>query len=409
MAYFIYRHLMQIVAMVAARAGFINSKLKKRNQGLRTQVVPKYERCIWVHCASLGEFEQGKVLIDELRRRYPQKKLVLTFFSSSGFEKKKNYDLVDTVLYLPYDTIGTMTDFVQRLDPEIVVFVKYEFWFNLLDILSLRDTHFVFVSATFRPDQYLLRPVFSSLLDRILKAKHIFVQNQQSKELLLLHGYSFATVAGDTRIDRVLELKGQNFSWLQVDHWIGSSVSVIAGSTWPKDEKMILEVIPYFDDRKWIIAPHEITPDHVSKLRQELGERAVFLSDIGMDNDLPVEKEVLVIDRIGLLSLLYRYGDVAYVGGGLGAGIHNTLEPAVYGLPLVFGPNYGKFQEAIDFYERGLARVIRSGEELKEALEYFGNLETINKTRVTLDDYFRKGSGATKKIMDTLVKLITDL
>lgn len=406
MAYFIYRYLSILLAFVARRVGFLNSKLRIRNQGLSQQQVDEITECIWIHCASLGEFEQGKVLIDALRTRYPEQYLVLTFYSSSGFEKRKSYSKVDRVYYLPYDTPKEIQEFLDKINPILVLFVKYEFWFNFLDILNRRGVPFFFVSAVFRPGQYLFVGSFSSLLTRILKAAHIFVQNQESLELLQSVGYRRITIAGDTRIDRVMELRDQEFKWTALEEWIGERSVIIAGSTWSKDENLIARVMPEYPSMKWIIAPHEVNRDHLEKMKQTFGEKALFLSDIGMEQSIPYDKNLLIIDRIGILSVLYRYGSLAYIGGGFGSGIHNTLEPAVYGLPLIFGPRYSKFQEAVDFIDLQVAQSIRNAGELAEALNYFRNPRHQQKVRNRLHEYFLQHSGSVNTILGHLDKIL---
>ncbi|HLT94690.1 MAG TPA: glycosyltransferase N-terminal domain-containing protein [Membranihabitans sp.] len=406
MAYFIYRYLSILLAFVARRVGFLNSKLRIRNQGLSQQQVDEITECIWIHCASLGEFEQGKVLIDALRTRYPEQYLVLTFYSSSGFEKRKSYSKVDRVYYLPYDTPKEIHEFLDKINPILVLFVKYEFWFNFLDILNRRGVPFFFVSAVFRPGQYLFVGSFSSLLTRILKAAHIFVQNQESLELLQSVGYRRITIAGDTRIDRVMELRDQEFKWTALEEWIGERSVIIAGSTWSKDENLIARVMPEYPSMKWIIAPHEVNRDHLEKMKQTFGEKALFLSDIGMEQSIPYDKNLLIIDRIGILSVLYRYGSLAYIGGGFGSGIHNTLEPAVYGLPLIFGPRYSKFQEAVDFIDLQVAQSIRNAGELAEALNYFRNPRHQQKVRNRLHEYFLQHSGSVNTILGHLDKIL---
>lgn len=406
MMFSIYKGFAKLFSGLAGLVTRGQGKLSKRNCGLKNQTVPALGNSLWVHCASLGEFEQGKRVIDALRMRYPNKKLVLTFYSSSGYEKKKDYKLVDHVLYLPYDTPQAMVAFVAALNPELVVFIKYEFWFTLLDVLHKRDVPFVFVSSVFRSDQYLFRRVFRPLLNKILNARHIFVQNISSKTLLSKHGYQNVTVAGDTRVDRVIEVKESEFTWSALEQWRKESVCVIAGSTWSEDEKLLVQAMSVFPGWKWIIAPHEIDRPHIKELEVLLGEESVFLSSCGMDAEIPSEKSVLVIDQIGLLSVLYRYGDIAYVGGGLGAGIHNTLEPTVYGLPVVFGSNYQKFQEAVDFCNLKAARVVTTTSELVEALKYFEEKEHRIEIREILENYFRKHEGATDKILSSLEKII---
>lgn len=407
MTYFIYRYVMRLVAFVAGYAGGLNNKLRRRNEGLRNQTIPLFDSCIWIHCASLGEFEQGKMLVDGLRNQYPDKKLVLTFFSASGYEKIKGYKKVDKVLYLPYDTPGRMASMVDSLRPELVVFIKYEFWYSLLNELVKRKISFVFVSAVFRREQYFFKRGFRSLRGRILKATHIFVQNQMSKELLAEFGYYAVTVAGDTRIDRVIALKNQDYSWDSLEKWKDNTLCVVAGSTWPDDERELIPATRSFPRWKWIIAPHEITKDHLDMLRGLLGKQAVFLSELtSVDDPIPQEKKVLVIDRIGLLSVLYRYGDIAYVGGGMSSGIHNTLEPSVYGLPLVFGPKYEKFQEAVDFYQRGAARVVHNTNGMIAAFNYYDDSDRRYGIKLILQDYFDEHSGATEKIINLLNHII---
>ena len=407
MAYLIYRFLMPGLTFLAGIVGMFNPKLKLRKKGLKSQTVPHLHNCIWIHCASLGEFEQGKVLIDALRERFPDHKLVLTFFSASGYERKKNYPKVDHVLYLPYDTYPVMKQFVTTLDPQLVIFIKYEFWFNLLEVLNNRQIPFIFVSAVFRPTQYLFKRGFASLLKRILRARHIFVQNSSSMDLLLAQGYKKVTIAGDTRIDRVLELRDQEFKWPALENWIGGHTAVIAGSTWPKDELLIRQCILEFPDWKWVIAPHEVTPEHLSVLRQDLVDQAIFLSDLGMDQAISSEYNVLVIDRIGLLSLIYRYGTIAYIGGGHGAGIHNTLEPAVYGLPLIFGPKHENFQEAVNFCKLGTAQVVRSVGDLQQSLRYFDAAIRSDTIQATLREYFVERAGVSDKIISRIENIIS--
>lgn len=408
MVYYLYRYLMLFVAKVAYQGGIFNTKLKSRNQGLRHQKIPTFKSSIWIHCASLGEFEQGKVLIDALRKRYPDRNMVLTFFSSSGYEKRKDYNMVDTVLYLPYDTPVKMKTFIDKINPELVVFIKYEFWFTLLDILHKKEVPFIFVSSVFRYEQYLFQPGFESLRNRILNAHHIFVQNEISRKVLDQYDHPAVTQVGDTRIDRVLELKQEDFIWSELLEWVHDSMCVVAGSTWPAGEKMISNCIAKMKNVKWIIAPHELGNVHLETLRIILGDDVVFLSDLeGMDSVIPKDKKVFVIDKIGILSFLYRYGDIAYIGGGFGAGIHNTLEPAVYGLPLMFGPKFKKFQEAVDFYELGVAHVVHNPEELVAGIDYFSDLAIRQSVKRKLEDYFNDHSGASDKIIKKIEKILS--
>lgn len=403
MVYFIYRNLMRIIPSLLKWAGIFNAKLEKRNLGLANQVVPVLDGCIWIHSASLGEFEQGKRVIDALRIHFPQKLLVLTFFSSSGFDKRKDYSGVDYVLYLPYDSPKEMDAMVRNLRPELVVFVKYEFWFNLLDTLCRDKIPYIFISSVFSSEQYLFRPPFQSLLQKLRCSRHIFVQNQTSWDVLQNHGFQAVTLAGDTRIDRVIELRRESFDHPNIRKWIGDAFCVVVGSSWPADEELLSQCIGRFPDWKWLIAPHELGHELRIDINKRLGHKISFLSDMEK-NDQPetLSNAVLVIDRIGLLSRIYRYGDIAYIGGGFGAGIHNTLEPAVYGLPLIFGPKYEKFQEAIDFIELKAAEMITTSQELHTSLELYSDDFTRKEIRIKLNRYFDENQGATELIMKTI-------
>ena len=332
---------------------------------------------VWFHAASLGEFEQGRPLIEELRRRYPHYSVLVTFFSPSGYEVRKNYKGADLVTYLPYDTRANARRFLDIVRPEVVFFIKYEFWGNMLAELDRRDIPTDLVSGIFRRNQAFFRWYGGVMRPMLHYFSRFFVQDEESKQLLAELGFSNnVTVCGDTRFDRVLAIKAATrvLPWAEAFS-AAAPFTLVAGSTWPKDEEILLDHFNRHPEMKLIIAPHEIHEEHVrdlvAKLKRPyrryseiLNERAkqAAAGHTHIDGINMAEVDCLVIDAIGFLSSLYRYGDAAYVGGGFGAGIHNTLEAAVYGIPVVFGPKHGQFREALGLIEAGGAFAIDGAE-----------------------------------------------
>ena len=339
------------------------------------------DRVVWVHAASLGEFEQGRPLIEKLKRENPEYKILLTFFSPSGYEVRKNYGGVDVICYLPLDTVGNARRFVELVKPEKVVFVKYEFWLNYLRELRCRGVETYIISAIFRPNQVFFK-WYGGLFREGLKAfKTLFVQNEESKELLKGIGVENVVVAGDTRFDRVVDVVVAAKRLEIVERFVGirneelgmRNGVLVVGSSWGPDEELLAE---YINSRagkvKMIIAPHEVREERIKELTERLTcKYALYNEECGMRNEELKDVDVLVINTIGLLSSIYQYGQVAYIGGGFGVGIHNTLEAAAWGMPVVFGPNYNKFQEAKELIECGAARSISNYEECAKALDEF--------------------------------------
>ena len=332
---------------------------------LRQKVDPEAQY-VWFHAASLGEFEQGRPLIEELRRRHPQYKILLTFFSPSGYEVRKDYPGADIVTYLPLDTIANARRFLRAIRPVMAFFIKYEFWYNYLHILKHRHVPVYSVSSIFRPGQVFFR-WYGSEYGRVLRCfTHFFVQNQVSKDLLAKLKITDVSIVGDTRFDRVLQIKQQAKVLPVVEQFKSSGKVFVAGSSWLPDEEIF---IPYFlkekPDWKLIIAPHKIDEDHLQQIEKLLeGRRVVRYTEMmkcqspatnpqSPLTETPSEADVLIIDCFGLLSSIYRYADIAYVGGGFGVGIHNLPEAAVWGVPVFFGPNNQRFQEAQDLKECG--------------------------------------------------------
>lgn len=405
MLWILYDFVMSLMAAIASAGSMFSEKLALRNQGLKEQEIPQLSRTLWIHAASLGEFEQGKSILDGLRVRYPDKTLVLTFFSSSGYEKRKDYPAADHVFYLPYDRARSMRKFVEKIDPDLVIIIKYEFWFNWLKIMRAKGVPYIFISAVFRPDQFFFRKGFGKIRNLLQKAEQIFVQNESSAQLLSRFHFQNITIAGDTRVDRTLEITRESFYSKIIEAWRADSFCVIAGSTWPPEERWLSQCSRIFPDWKWIIAPHEVNATHIAEVKKKFGSDAVTLTEAEEKDEIN-EFSVLIIDRIGLLSRLYRYGDIAVIGGGAGAGIHNTLEPAAYGIPVIFGRKYDKFQEAVDFIEMGAARSVDSEKELAAALKSLSSPEARESIKVDLQEYFKKQSGATGLILQHIKNIL---
>ena len=352
---------------------------------LREKISPD-DRPVWFHAASLGEFEQGRVLMERLKREQPERKILLTFFSPSGYEVRKDYEFADVVCYLPFDTMLNARKFLRLAHPAMAIFIKYEFWADYLYQCHRRGVPVYSVSSIFRPSQIFFR-WYNCGYGYVLRwVTHFFVQNEASKELLASKGLTNVTVTGDTRLDRVVQIKDNAQPLPLVEKFLGDAPKVfIAGSSWPPDEDVYL---PYFAKEKgWklIIATHEVNEERTEKLRArlaELGLNALTYSALkenalsadsmksdSMESDLMKSDSVLLIDCFGLLSSIYRYATLAYIGGGFGGGIHNVPEAAVYGLPVVFGPNNHKFQEAQDLLHCGGAFQVETPADFADLMQ----------------------------------------
>ncbi|HEU5164168.1 MAG TPA: glycosyltransferase N-terminal domain-containing protein [Chitinophagaceae bacterium] len=365
---------------------------------LNSKVKSQKSKVIWFHCSSLGEFEQGRPVIEKLRSQNPHFKFLLTFFSPSGFEIRKDYKGADWVFYLPLDSKKNAKRFFEIADPSLVVFVKYDYWYYYLTECKKRDIPLLLVSGIFRKDQPFFK-WYGSLHRRMLKCfNHFFVQDKESLQLLQSLHINNATVTGDTRFDRVSEI-AKNFKPIEeIEKFCGSSPVIVAGSTWPEDEKLIKDATALFPDLKIIIAPHEIHKEHINQLKS-IFPNAMLHSLLVAQSYQPIISSCLIIDNIGMLSRLYYYATISYVGGGFNKGIHNTLEAAVYGKPVLFGPNYKKFREAIGLIETGGGICINSGIELSTILQKFisnkGELESTSRNSF---DFVNQNRGATDKI-----------
>jgi len=361
----------------------------------------------WFHCASLGEFEQGRPIIEAFKQQYPAYLILITFYSPSGYEVRKAYSGADLILYLPLDTQSNARRFVDTVKPDIVFYVKYEFWFNFLSYLQSKKIPLILVSAIFRPDQHFFKG-YAEWPRKILKGfTKIFVQNEDSKELLQFIGIENVEVCGDTRFDRVAAVAA-NPQPVEIAEAFTSGHSVfIAGSIWPADEELVFNLIKNNTHKlRFIIAPHEIKPEHLDSIMQKAGNKAVRFSKTNTED---VKKaEILIIDSIGQLSQLYQYGSMAYIGGGFGVGIHNILEAAAFGLPVFFGPNYHKFKEAKDLIElKGAFEINKSEELLTIAESLLSDKEKLSAASLVSKNYVSSNKGATGIILQRVNKLIS--
>ena len=382
-----------------------------------TALLESNRGAVWIHAASVGEFEQARPLIERLKADDKGRKVVVTFFSPSGFEARKNYELADAVVYLPFATRRKAKRFLEALQPSMAIFVKYEFWPAYLRELKKRGIPTYSISAIFRPTQRFFHWYGKSALRLLHCFTHIFVQDEASRRLLAEHGVHECSVAGDTRFDRVNDVftasRERRDERLQViSQFVETATQVVvAGSTWPEDEELLRQFqfrdeSLEFRGTKLILVPHEINEEHLHDIFQRFKGRFVKYSDISaMPSNLSRlnilrRADVLVIDTIGLLSRIYQFGQVAYIGGGFGEGIHNTLEAAVYGVPVIFGPNYRHFREAQGLIDAGAARSIKDYKELETALTTaLEQHETIGQKAA---EYVASELGATDKIFKTI-------
>ena len=404
-----YNIVIYIYLIGVAIASCFNKKVKKMWAGerqaikvLREKVDPN-ARYIWFHAASLGEFEQGRPLMKYLRKTHPEYKILLTFFSPSGYEVRKNYEGADIICYLPLDTIRNARRFLRAIKPVMAFFIKYEFWYNYLHILQHRGVPTYSVSSIFRPDQIFFQ-WYGKGYGRVLKCfTHFFVQNIESKNLLAKLDIHDVEVVGDTRFDRVLQIKEASKQLPIVEKFTENTSKVfIAGSSWLPDEEVFLKYFNLHKDWKLIVAPHVIGEDHLAQIFELLkGRRVVRYTEATEEN--VKDAEVLIIDCFGLLSSIYHYATISYVGGGFGVGIHNVLEAAVWDIPVIFGPNNKRFQEAQGLIMAGGGFEINDYQSFRDLMLRFETDEMFLQTSKKHAGEFVKGrAGATEKIMGSL-------
>jgi 3-deoxy-D-manno-octulosonic-acid transferase len=375
---------------------------------------------IWIHVASLGEFEQGKPIIERLKRGTDESSvlqplIILTFFSPSGYEIRKNYPLADHVFYLPLDTASNAKQFLDLVKPDIAIFIKYEFWFHYLNNLKKRNIPILLVSGIFRDKQFSKWQPYAYFLKKMLTFfTHFFVQTTSSLVLLKKQGFSNVTLAGDTRIDRVARLPEEGRTFPFIEKFVGDAPVFVGGSTWQADEDVILPLLKneQFKNWKFIFAPHDISENNIKRLEKSLNHSSFVTRYSSLESQnlssktQNSEPEVLIIDNVGMLSALYRYGRIAYIGGGFGKGIHNTLEPIAYGLPVIFGPKYWKFEEAIQLIETGGGFVVSNQEELLNKMLFLSKNTAYIAASEAAKNYVIDNQGATDKVIDFIEGLV---
>lgn len=375
----------------------------KTNTILREKI-DRTAKYIWFHASSLGEFEQGRPMIEKVKAEHPEYKVLLTFFSPSGYEVRKNYSGADVICYLPFDTPYRVKKFMNLANPAIAIFIKYEFWGNYLNELKQRGIPVYIISAIFRPDQLFFQWYGKPYRKMLHCFNHLFVQDERSKALLTEYGITNVTVTGDTRFDRVLDVRRQAREIPVVEKFVKNKkgeqvLTLVAGSSWPQDETLLLRYFNEHPEMKLIIAPHEIHREHLMYIESLLKRPSVRLSEAAGDTNLS-GKDCLIIDSFGLLSSIYRYGQIAYIGGGFGTGIHNTLEAAVYGIPVLFGPKYHKFKEAKELIAVGGGFSVSDEKtfyaKMDELLTYHEVLEAVGKAA---GDFVSHHVGATDMVL----------
>ncbi len=378
-------------------------KGRKKNYSTIRKTLKEGEKRIWFHCPSLGEFEQGRPVLNALRREYPGHKIVLTFFSPSGYEIRKKDPQADYLFYMPLDGPLNSARFIDLVKPEMAFFVKYDFWHFYIKALKTRGIPCYYISCIFRPSQVYFK-WYGVFFDKILRrVTHFFVQNQGSLELLYKNSIPSVTVSGDTRFDRVVENSLNRKEHPVISAFKGSSKLLVAGSTWPSDEDRILSAVRKENlDLKWILVPHEINDQHITKLENQLGDTAVRFSRL-QEIGHPENYRVILFDNVGMLSSLYAYADIAYVGGGFGSGIHNILEAIVFGVPVIIGPRYEKFQEARDLVSRKVVFPVVNRDQFSMLVDQLLQDEAgRSKIREVCAAYIQEKKGATSIIIDYL-------
>jgi len=404
----IYSLFIFIYGLIIKLSSLFNAKAAQWTKG-RKDIFPRIEQMleynkkelIWVHAASLGEFEQGRPIIESLKEKHPEYGIILTFFSPSGYEVRKNYELADFVFYLPLDTPQNAKRFLDLLPIRLAIFIKYEYWYNYLKAIRRKEIPIVFVSAIFRAKQPFFRFYGSWFLNHLKQVDWFFVQNQNSLDLLKKVGISKVSLSGDTRFDRVADIAKKAKENTIIKQFKRDSKLFLAGSSWPEDEALIYPLLEKFPDLKFVFAPHQIDEKHIQAIEKNCTGKSLRYSQATKDN--VNEKQVLIIDNYGLLSSLYRYADFTFIGGGFGAGIHNTLEAATFGMPIFIGPKYEKFQEAKDLVSLHSIEVIKEAKELEQSLEYLlSNLDQHIEKGQKARNYVKSKTGVTNHIIKHL-------
>ena len=401
----LYAFFIELISPFHKKARLMRLGQWKTN-GILREKIDRNAKYIWFHASSLGEFEQGRPLIEKIKAEHPEYKILLTFFSPSGYEVRKNYGGADVVCYLPFDTPYRVKKFLDLSKPVMAIFIKYEFWDNYLSELKRRNIPVYIVSAIFRKEQLFFK-WYGGMYRKVLSYfTHIFVQDDASRELLSKYGVTNVSVFGDTRFDRVQDVYKNTKQVPMVDLFVNNNrsdnqLTMVAGSSWQQDEEVYLNYFNEHPELKLIIAPHEIHKDHLMHIELMLKRPSIRLSE-ATEKDIK-GKSCLIVDSFGLLSSIYRYGDLAYIGGGFGAGIHNVLEAAVYGMPVIFGPKYQKFKEARDLLQVGGAFSITDEKTFESKMEELSTYrDLLEAAGAAAGDFVKSNIGATNRIIASI-------
>ncbi len=410
--YFLYNLVVILVGFSLRIVAFFQPKIKLfvkgRTQTFFTlqQTILQTDAIIWIHVASLGEYEQGLPVIKKLKHAYADHKILITFFSPSGYEIKKNTGDADITVYLPLDTQKNVARFLRLTHPKLAIFVKYEIWPNYLRALGDKNIPTLLISAIFKPTQIYFKSYGGFMRNALSTFAHFFVQDENSKKLLESIGYSNCTISGDTRFDRVSEILARDNTLSFMERFKGKRFCMVAGSTWPEDEALLIAYMnrPQ-NELKYVLAPHTIKSDHIENLQKNILRKSCLYSEL--EHRDAADCDVLIIDSIGLLTKIYSYADVAYVGGGFATGLHNTLEPAAFGIPVIIGPKYRNFKEANDLVAKQGIHVVRSKGDLALLLDrFFKEPLFLERTGTINRFYVAENKGASIQIMEYIRKLL---
>jgi len=376
---FIYNLIVVLADFILKIVALFNKKISLFVEGRKpvfkilSNKIKAYDKTIWFHAASLGEYEQGLPVMERMKSRFPNHLIVLTFFSPSGYEVRKNNTIADVTVYLPMDTQSNVAQFMKIVRPDMAFFIKYEYWPNYLNALQNKEIPTYLISGIFREKQVFFKWYGGFYRNALNAFEHFFVQNSNSKELLLQLGKTNVTVSGDTRFDRVSSILNQNNQLAFIEEFKNNTLTIVIGSSWPKDEALLVKYINTTNNVKFIIAPHNINMDQIANLKNQISKKSILFSSYNtneMDASKLADYEVFIIDTIGILTKIYSYADIVYVGGGFGnPGVHNILEPATFGVPIVIGPNYSHFAEAIALVKMEGCISINNQEELNESFD----------------------------------------
>lgn len=376
---------------------------QRNTNALLREKIEKEGNYIWFHASSLGEFEQGRPMIEKIKREYPRYKILLTFFSPSGYEVRKNYPGADVICYLPFDTLSNVREFLDLARPKMAIFIKYEFWANYLTELKRRNIPTYIISAIFRKEQWFFKWYGAGYRKVLNCFNRLFVQDEASLKLLVAHGIPQVSVCGDTRFDRVMDIRNEAKEIALIERFVtlpdgSKALTLVAGSSWPQDEAILIAYFNEHPELKLIIAPHEIHEEHLKYIESLLKRPFIRFSEAAEQS--VADKDCIIINCFGLLSSIYRYGEIAYVGGGFGTGIHNVLEAAVYGIPVIFGPKYHKFKEAHDLIATGGGFSVADASQLSAKLdEFLTYKEALASAGENAGRLVKDHVGATEKIL----------